>query len=134
MEVIAKSIAVDFRIEIFGGILGCTQTKTVESQRKLIALAVIGIVFTARIQFTEYQLPVKTLLFGVIIHRYSSSKILHLNGMISPGGHDHSIAKSFSGFINGVRKNFKNRVFASFQSIRTKDDTRTLSDTICSLQ
>ena len=134
MEIVAISVPINFRIKILRGILCRTGTQSVESQWKLIAFPVVGVVLSACVQFAENQFPVVPLFLWVVVNRNSSSKILHLDRVVPITGQDNFVSKPFSGFIDWVGKDFKNRMFASLQPIRAKDDARALSDTVCAFE
>ena len=134
MQAVFHPITANGDIHIFRRILCGTGTQTIQTQRKLIVLAIHGFIFAAGIQLTEYQFPVIPLFIGIVIHWNTASMILHLNGMVRKTGNHNFIAKAFPGFINGIGQDFKYCMLTAIQSIRAKNNARTFADTVSTLE
>ena len=133
VQLIFKAVPVNRGIKIFAGVLGGTRAKAVEAQGVLIIFP-LGVILAAGVQLTEHQLPVIATFLLVPVHRASPAKVLHLNGVVGKAGDDDQLAVALPRFVDGVGHDLKNRVLAAIQSIRAKNDPRTLSDAVCSLQ
>ena len=122
MQLIAHAVAINDCIHKFGGILGCTGTKTVQTQAEFIVFACIILIFAACVQLTKHQLPVEAILLGVIIHRNPPAMIAHENGIILETGNLNLFAVALSRLINGIGKDFKKGMLAPIQTVRAEDN------------
>ena len=84
-----------------GGILRCTRTEAVETERILVCSVLVVVrILTAGIQLAEYQLPVVAFFLFVIAERHAATEVLYLNGMIAPNGNDDLLAVSLTRLVD----------------------------------
>ena len=128
MYLIAPAVPVHLCVHILRGILRGAKPQAVKAERIFIAaVAVVGVVFAARIELAENELPVELAFILIVIHRNAAAEILHLDGAVDIAGHHDLVAEALACLVNGVGENFENRVLAALQPVRTKDNGRTLA-------
>ena len=125
MELIDKTVAADFRIHPFGGILGCAKAETVKTEGKFIISG--AFIFSAGIKFAEKKFPVIALFVIVPINRASAAEVFDLGGTVVIACYDYFFAVTRSCFIYGVGYNFESGVFTAFDSVGTENYRRALS-------
>ena len=102
MERIFEAVAADGHVKIARGVLRGAGAKAVEAQRKFIVAACIVVIFAARVQLAENQLPIVAALLLVPIHRAAASEVLDLDRAVGVARHDHQIAVALARFVDGV--------------------------------
>ena len=102
MERIFCAIAVDNSVEIFAGILCSTRAEPVQSERILIAFALVICVFPACVKLAENQFPVKAALVFVPINRAAASEILNLDGLVRIARNCYNVTVPLAGFVDCV--------------------------------
>ena len=132
MKIVQKSVAADFNVHPFGGILRGAKAKSVKTQGIFIIAA--GVIFSSGIKLTKKQLPVIALLVAVPIHRAAAAEILHLYGTVLIPRYRYLVAIAGSRFVNGVGYNLKNRMLAALYSVRTEYNRRALSYSVCAFK
>ena len=60
--------------------------------------------------------------------------IFHLNGMVCIASDNNFIAVAFPRFIYGIGQYLKYRMLAAIQTVRTKNNARTLANTVSTLE
>ena len=133
MQIVPEAVPADGGIKEFRRVLGGTGAKAVQAQRILVVLTVLAIL-AAGVHLTEHQLPVVALFFFVVVHGTAAAKVLHFHAEVLVAGHKDGIAVPLSCLVDGVGENFKYRVLAAFQIVRTEDDRRTLANPVLSLE
>ena len=98
MQFVAVFAVVDFRVHIFGGVLRCTKSETVETERKFVSVSV----FSAGVHFAEKKFPVIGFFFFVIVDRDSSSEVLNFDRSVFEIRNDYLIAVTFFEFVDRV--------------------------------
>ena len=121
-------------VHVFRGILGGTGAQAVQSQRKLIAFALVGVVFTAGVQLAEDQLPVIAVFFLVKVHRHAAAEVLNLKRSVLITGGDNFITVTLTGFVDGVGQDLEHCVLATLQPVRPENDRGTFPYPIGSFQ
>ena len=102
MQGIPEPVAAHLHIHILGGILRGAQAQAVQPQGILIALCGGVVVFAARIQLAEGQLPVVALFFLVIIHRAAAPAVNHFHRIVGKACDGDLLAIAFARFVDGV--------------------------------
>ena len=102
VEGIFVPVAPDGHIHVARGVLRGAGAEAVEAQRKFIVAARIVVIFAARVQLAENQLPVVAALLLVPIHRAAASEVLDLDRAVGVARHDHQIAVALARFVDGV--------------------------------
>ena len=133
VEGVFKAVAPDGGVEELGGILGGAGAQTVQAQRVLVVVALTA-VLAAGVQLAEDQLPVILLLLLVPVHGTAAALVLHLNGVVGKAGDGDEIAVTLTGLINGVGHDLEYGVLTALQTVRAKNNARTLADAVCALQ
>ena len=135
MDRVAGPIPKHLRVHKFRRILGCTETKAVETEGELItSIFRVRVVLSAGIHLTEYQLPVVLLLVLVIVHRDSAAEILDTNALVEILCDNDFLTIALSGLVDGVGENLKKGVLTAVHSVGAKDDSRTFADPVRPLQ
>ena len=102
VEVVLKSVAINFNVGVLGGILGSAGSQTVQTERVFIVSAFVVFVLTARVKLAVNKLPVIALLRVVVVNGTAASEVLHFHGTVLIIGNDYLVAVSIAGFINRV--------------------------------
>ena len=133
MQVVLKAVTNDLYVHVRGSELCGTKSQTVQSQR-IRVVVIIGVVFTACIEFTVDQFPVIAVLVFIEIYRTASAEVFHFNGIVLIACHDDLAAVSGTCFIDRVGNDFKNRMGTAVQSVRAKNDTGAFSYLVWSFE
>ena len=92
-------------MHVFRGILGRAGTEAVETEGILVSTAlVVVVVFTARIQLTEDELPVEAVFGLVVPQRNASAKVLHRDLVIAAHGDENAVAVALARLVDRVCK------------------------------
>ena len=125
MQGIQIPVPADLHVKILGSVLSCTGAQAIESKGIFISFPFVGIILSACIQLTENKLPVVPLFAFIKVHRNPAPKVLYFHRMIPVSCNDNTVTCSLSRLVNGVRQNFKDRVFTSLNPIGSKNNRRT---------
>ena len=133
IQMIVEAVPVNIGGHPFAGILGGTQAQAVQTQRILVVILTGG-VFAAGIHLAEHQLPVIALLLGVIVHRDTPAKVLHLNASVRKAGEQDLFAVAFAGLVDGVGKDLEDGMGTALHAVRAKDNGRAFAHPVRALQ
>ncbi|EJX07188.1 hypothetical protein EVA_04701 [gut metagenome] len=133
LQMIMGAVTVYIGGHPFTGILGGTKAQTVQAQRIFIVVFT-GCKFASGIHLTKKQFPVVALLLLVIIHRQATTTVFNLHAAVFETSQGNFVSIALTGFIDRIGKNFKNRMGTPVHTVRAKNNGRTLTDTIGTLQ
>ena len=95
-------VALDIGVHVLGRELGGAQSQAVETEGKLVIAAVVIVIFTARIERAEQQLPVVFLFVLVVFDGDAASVVFDLDRAVVVGGEDDLFAVALARLIDGV--------------------------------
>ena len=133
VQIVPVAIPADGGVKKFRSILGGAGAEAVQAKGILIVFPVFPI-FAAGVHFAEHQLPVVAFFLFVVVHGAAPAEILHFHAQIFVAGDNDGVAVAFPRLVDGVGENFKHRVLAALQIVRTKDDCRALAHPILALE
>ena len=131
---VLEPVADDRHIHIFRGVLGRAGTQAVKAERKLIVLPSVVLVFAARVQLAEHQLPVIPLLAFIPLHRNAAAVVRDLDRAIRVSGGDDLAAIALACFVNRVGEDLEHRVLTALQPIRPENHAWALTDAVRALE
>ena len=134
MQGVFKAVAVDLHVHVFGGILGRAEPQPVEAEGVFVALPLVGLVFAARIELAEDELPVVALLPLVVVHRDAPAEILDLDRLVAVAGDEDLVPVPLARLVDRVGENLKHRVLAALQPVRAEDYPRALAYPVGALE
>ena len=134
VQAVLEAVTDDGDVHVLRGILRCTGTKAVQTERKLIVFASVVLVFAASVQLAEDKLPVVTLLVFVPFDRDTAAVVSDFDRAVRVARGNDLGAVALSCLVDRVGQNLKDRVLAAFQSVRAEDNTRALAHTVRALQ
>jgi hypothetical protein len=102
VERVLKPVAPDHGVEILRRILRRAGAEAVEAQRKLVVAARVVVVFAARVELAEDELPVVAALFFIPVHGAAAAEILHLDGAVLVPGHGDDVAVALARLVDRV--------------------------------
>jgi hypothetical protein len=76
--------------------------KTVQPEGKLIILSLVVGVFASGIQLAINQLPIVSLLLGIVVHRATAAEVLHFDGLVLILRNYYKVSVAFLGLVYGV--------------------------------
>ena len=130
----AGAVAVNLRVHIFRGVLRGAKTQTVQTQRIFIDFAAVVVVFAPRVHLAENQFPVEALFLVIVIDGDAASEVLHLHRTIRKAGDNDLAAVALARFVDGVGKDFKDRMTAALDAVRTEDNGGALAHAVGAFQ
>ena len=111
-------------VHVLGGVLRGARAQAVGAQREVVVAALVVVVFTARVQLAEHQLPVEALLGGVPVKRAAAAVVLHLNGAVGEGGEGDQAAVALTRLVDRVRQDLERGMSAAIQAVGAEYDRR----------
>ena len=86
MQFEACSVAVNFRVHVFRGVLCGAKTESVQTEGEFINFAAVVVVLASGVHFAEDKLPVVALFIAVVIHRNAAAEVLDLHRTVGVSG------------------------------------------------
>lgn len=111
-----------FNFHIFGSVLRCAKTETVQSQRICI-IGVFLVIFAARIHFVEQQIPVVSALFFVELNGNATSEVGNFKRKIRVRSDNYLISVTAFELVDGIRNYLKKRMAAPFDTVRAENNS-----------
>ena len=134
VELVFKAVAVDARVEILARVLRGAGAETVEAEGVFVVFALVVLVFAARVELAEDELPVEAFFVFVPVHRAAAAEILDLDGLVKIAREGYNVAMPLACLVDGVREDLKDRVLAALKPVRPENDRRALADAVRSLE
>ena len=134
VQAILLALAPDGHVHVARGVLRRAGAEAVQTEREFIVLARLVVVFAARVQLAEHELPVVAALFFVPVHRTAAAIVLDLDGVVGEAGDGDEPSEARARLVDGVRENLKHRVLAALQPVGAEDDAGALAHPIRALQ
>ena len=111
-------------VHVLGGVLRGARAQAVGAQREVVVAALVVVVFAARVQLAEHQLPVEALLGGVPVKRAAAAVVLHLDGAVGEGGEGDQIAVALTRLVDRVRQDLERGMSTAIQAVGAEYDRR----------
>ena len=124
MQGVLVAVAPNVDVHIFGGVLRGARAQAVGAQREVVVAALIVVIFAARVQLAEDELPVEAFFGGVPVERAAAAVVFDLDGAVGESGKRDEVAIALAGFVDGVGQNLEGGVRAAVQAIGAENDGR----------
>ena len=134
VEGVFIAVAADGGVEVFGRILRGAGAEAVEAEGEFVVAAGIVLIFAARVELAEDELPVVPPLFFVPVDGTAAAEVLDLDGMVGKAGDQDLFAVALARLVDGVGEDLKDGVLAALEAVGAEDDRRPQPDAVCALQ
>ena len=118
MEGVFIAVTADGGVEVFGRILRGAGAEAVEAEGEFVVAAGIVLIFAARVELAEDELPVVPALFFVPVDGTAAAEVLDLDGMVGKAGDQDLFAVTLARLVDGVGEDLKDGMLAGRRSRR----------------